>query len=321
MMPNETAGFHYRTLLHTSSKSPIGRQVSPLLMRNTQPHIKPRHLCLAASFAALTCALSLFSCLPAAAQMDMAAPPHSPRKQNRPLKPAPEIKVNTWRGSRVVKLWRGDPASKEIALTFDDGPHPAATVRLLDLLRELHVKATFFVVGKKVDEAPWLLPRMLVEGHEVANHTYHHINLDNAPESVVMSEIKLGADAIQRACGVKTNSFRPPGGHHNDNVLSGAEKMGVRTFLWSDDPADFANPGADVLEQRLIGKVTGGALVLLHDGIEQTMEILPDLIARLRKEGYRFVTVSQLADHLEAATAHHASASVSTPAPQRPPMR
>ena len=242
----------------------------------------------------------------------------APRKSNRPLKPSPEIKMNTWKGTRVIKLWRGDSASKEIALTFDDGPHPAATVRLLDLLRELHVKATFFVVGKKVDEAPWLLPRMLVEGHEVANHTYHHINLDNAPESVVMSEIKLGADAIQRACGVKTNSFRPPGGHHNDNVLSGAEKMGVRTFLWSDDPADFANPGADVLEQRLIGKVSGGALVLLHDGIEQTMDILPDLIARLRKQGFKFVTVSQLADHLEASAAHKQQAA---PAPAATPPR
>ncbi len=211
-----------------------------------------------------------------------------------------EQHLNTWRGARVIKLWRGDANSKEIALTFDDGPHPAATVRLLDLLRELHVKATFFVVGKKVDEAPWILPRMLVEGHEVANHTYHHINLDNASEDTVMKEIRLGADAIHRACGVTTYSFRPPGGHHNANVLSGAEKMNVRTFLWSDDPADFANPGADVLEKRLIGKVTGGALVLLHDGIEQTMEILPELIERLRRDGYRFVTVSELAAHLEA---------------------
>ncbi len=241
------------------------------------------------------------------------------RPTQRPL----ELKVNTWKGQRVIKLWRGDPAGKEIALTFDDGPHPAATVRLLDLLREQHVKATFFVVGKKVDEAPWLLPRMLAEGHEVANHTYHHINLDNAPEAVVMSEIKLGADAIQRACGLRTFSFRPPGGHHNDNVLSGAEKMGVRTFLWSDDPADFANPGAEVLEQRLIGKVSGGALVLLHDGIEQTMDILPDLIARLRKDGYKFVTVSQLASHLEAAAAAHKTApqQTATNSPQHPPIR
>jgi len=117
----------------------------------------------------------------------------------------------------------------------------------------------------------------------------------------VMDEIRLGADSIQRACGVKTLSFRPPGGHHNANVLSGAEKMNCRTFLWSDDPADFANPGVEVLEKRLIGKVTGGALVLLHDGIEQTMDVLPELITRLRRDGYRFVTVSELADHLEAS--------------------
>jgi peptidoglycan/xylan/chitin deacetylase (PgdA/CDA1 family) len=163
------------------------------------------------------------------------------------------------------------------------------------------VKATFFVVGKKVDEAPWLLPRMLADGHEVANHTYNHLNLENADESLVMNEIRMGQDAIQRACGIKTFSFRPPGGHHNPNVLAAAEKMNVRTFLWSDDPADFANPGADVIEKRLIGKVTGGAIVLLHDGIEQTLEILPDLISRLKRDGYRFVTATELAEHLEAS--------------------
>ena len=215
-------------------------------------------------------------------------------------KRVPEVHVNSWRGSRVVKLWRGDPNGKEVALTFDDGPHPAFTLRLLDLLRELHVNATFFVVGKKVDEAPWLLPRMLADGHEVANHTYNHLNLDNADESLVTSEIRLGQDAILRACGITTFSCRPPGGHHNISVLAGAEKMNCRTFLWSDDPADFANPGADVIEKRLIGKVTGGAIVLLHDGIEQTLEILPELITRLKRDGYRFVTVTELAEHLEA---------------------
>jgi peptidoglycan/xylan/chitin deacetylase (PgdA/CDA1 family) len=213
----------------------------------------------------------------------------------------PELHVNSWRGNRVVKLWRGDPNGKEVALTFDDGPHPAYTLRLLDLLRELHVRATFFVVGKKVDEAPWLLPRMLADGHEVGNHTYNHLNLDKADESFVMNEIRQGQDAIQRASGIKTFSFRPPGGHHNVSVLAGAEKMNCRTFLWTDDPADFANPGAAVIEQRLIGKVTSGAIVLLHDGIEQTLEILPDLIARLKGDGYHFVTVTELAEHLEAS--------------------
>jgi len=212
----------------------------------------------------------------------------------------PELHVNSWRGNRVVKLWRGDPNGKEIALTFDDGPHPAYTLRLLDLLHELNVKATFFVVGKKVDEAPWLLPRMLADGHEIGNHTYHHLNLDGADESLIISEIRLGQDAIRRACGIKTFSFRPPGGHHNPNVLACAEKLKCRTYLWTDDPADFANPGTNVLEQRLIGKVSGGAIVLLHDGIEQTMEILPELIARLKSDGYRFVTATELAEHLEA---------------------
>jgi peptidoglycan/xylan/chitin deacetylase (PgdA/CDA1 family) len=253
------------------------------------------------SVIALTCVLGTVNPIKLCAQT-RAVPVAGPASALPPAIKArvPEVKENSWRGARVVKLWRGDPTSKDVALTFDDGPHPIYTLRLLDLLREMHVKATFFVVGKKVDEAPWLLPRMLADGHEIGNHTYHHLNLDKADETLVMSEIQLGADAIQRACGEKPLSFRPPGGHHNSSVLTGAEKLNYRTFLWSDDPADFANPGADVIEKRLVGKVTGGALVLLHDGIEQTMDVLPDIITRLKKDGYHFVTVTELAQHLEA---------------------
>lgn len=205
-----------------------------------------------------------------------------------------------WKGQRILSFWRGDPSRKEIALTFDDGPHPPFTQRLLALLKQLNVKATFYLVGKKVDQAPEVVALIARDGHEVANHTYHHLNLDKMTEAEAVSEIRLGNEAIQRACGKTPVMFRPPGGHHNAHILRAAEGLHMTVSLWTDDPADFANPGADVIATRILDQVGGGANILLHDGVEQTLEMLPDLVARLRRDGYKFVTTSEMVHNLEA---------------------
>jgi peptidoglycan/xylan/chitin deacetylase (PgdA/CDA1 family) len=203
------------------------------------------------------------------------------------------------RGLIFPKLLRGDPKRREVALTFDDGPHPTFTPRLLALLKQLNVHVTFFLVGMKVDQAPYLVQQMVQEGHEVANHTYHHANLTKIPSELADNEIRLGNDAIRRACGLQPVYYRPPGGQYNDAVVRSAQKLNMVTVLWTDDPADYASPGADVIESRLLKHIRPGAVILLHDGIEQTYSILPDLIAKLRHSGYAFVTVSEMAQHLE----------------------
>ena len=209
------------------------------------------------------------------------------------------------RALSVVQLVRGDIRRKEVALTFDDGPHPPFTERLLDLLKQLNLRVTFFVVGRKVEEAPGLLVRMIDEGHEVANHTYHHPNLKLLPIGLVENEIRLDNDAIRRACGKQPLYFRPPGGQRNNNVIDIAHRLGMTTILWTDDPADYAKPGANVIEQKLLHHIRPGATILLHDGVEQTYQMLPDLVARLRQQGYRFVTVSEMVQHLEASRLGH----------------
>jgi peptidoglycan/xylan/chitin deacetylase (PgdA/CDA1 family) len=209
--------------------------------------------------------------------------------------------VNRWQGDRLLSLWRGDKSRREVALTFDDGPHPAFTARLLDLLKQEHVRATFFLVGKKVDEAPAMVARIAREGHEVANHTYNHSNLDKLTSKQAEAEIRQANDSIVRACGIKPTSFRPPGGHHKEVVYQAAAKQAMRTIFWTDDPGDFAKPTPDVIMARTLKDLDNGSDILLHDGIEPTMQMLPDLIARLRRDGYRFVTISEMAQHLEIA--------------------
>ncbi len=231
--------------------------------------------------------------LPAGAQtVDM--------KISVPLATKSRDQIYQWRGEKLVSFWRGDPASKKIALTFDDGPHPPFTQRLLALLKQLNVRATFYLVGKKVDQAPDVVALIARNGHEVANHTYHHLNLDKMTQEGAATEIRLGNEAIFRACGKYPVMFRPPGGHHSAHILRAAQGLRMTVSLWTDDPADFANPGADVIASRILEQVSGGANILLHDGVEQTLEMLPDLVARLRRDGYKFVTTSEMVRNLEA---------------------
>lgn len=208
-----------------------------------------------------------------------------------------------WQHGRMISITRGDPGSNEIALTFDDGPHPPYTLKLLALLKRLDVPATFFVVGWKVDQAPWVLPFILRNGDEIGNHTYHHFDLKLAPPALTATEISLCNDAVWRACGIRPRFFRPSGGQYDPAVLREAASQRMITTLWTDDPADYVKPGAKVIESRLLSHIHPGAIILLHDGIEQTYSILPDFVARMKRDGYHFVTMSELAQHVEML--HH----------------
>jgi peptidoglycan/xylan/chitin deacetylase (PgdA/CDA1 family) len=204
------------------------------------------------------------------------------------------------KGVFLSVLAHGDPKLKEVALTFDDGPHPLWTPKLLDLLKSLNVHATFFLVGKMVDKYPSLAMREVAEGHEIANHTYNHPNLTKLTPVQVQDELRRGADAIRRAVGYTPVFFRPPGGQYNAATLETARAMRLTPVLWTANPKDFLHPTPDLVEQRLLSAPASGGILLCHDGIEETMRVLPDVVSRLRAKGYTFVTVSELAQHVKS---------------------
>ena len=200
------------------------------------------------------------------------------------------------KGLKYHKLIRGHLRGKDIALTFDDGPHPAYTPRILEILRKYKVKATFFVVGSQAEKYPNLVRAELNEGHSVGNHTYHHVSLPKIPQIYVADEIKACGDVIKAVGGKPPRLFRPPGGEYNQQVAEVASILGYTMVLWTDDPGDYVSPGAQVILDRTLGKASDGGIILVHDGIEQTVEILPQLIETLQKQGYRFVTVDEMVD-------------------------
>ncbi len=194
------------------------------------------------------------------------------------------------------KLVRGDPKLKTVALTFDDGPYADYTPRLLAVLKRAGVKATFFNIGYKVDKLASLVRAEAQQG-EVANHTYDHIRLPTISDySKVEGELRYGSQAIQKALGSKKapDICRPAGGEYDDDVVKAAKKDKYTMALWTDDPGDYLNPGASVIESRLLRDLSPGAIILLHDSVEQTLQCLPDFILKAQQQGYKFVTCSEL---------------------------
>lgn len=202
-----------------------------------------------------------------------------------------------------------------LAMTFDDGPHPSNTPRLLDMLKQRNIKATFFLVGKNAKEYPHLVRRIIEEGHEIGNHTWTHASLTSRSDAQIHSELKMTEDAIVAACGVRPRIMRPPYGavnaHVKDVVFS---SFGYSTILWSVDPNDWKRPGVSVVTSRLVNGAHKGAILLAHDIHAPTIQAMPSTFDQLLAKGYQFVTVSQLMNIEKESAPVSAVAPASAPA-------
>jgi peptidoglycan/xylan/chitin deacetylase (PgdA/CDA1 family) len=195
----------------------------------------------------------------------------------------------------VDLLWRVRTARREVALTFDDGPDPAWTPQVLELLARHRARATFFVVGERVERHPELVRRTVAEGHEVGNHSWSHARLDRCGRSRVAAELRRAGDVIERVTGERTTLFRPPWGLIDPVGLLAAAEGGYRVVLWSALIRGKA-PTEDL--RRTVATVTPGAIILGHDGgptpRPRLITAFDALLHRLTADGYRFVTVSAL---------------------------
>lgn len=200
-----------------------------------------------------------------------------------------------------AQIWNGNRDEKLVCFTFDDGPHPSFTPRLLKLLREQDVKVTFFFIGRNVDICPDVARAALAEGHELANHTYDHIRLTGMPPAVIERELTEGAASIERATGVWPIVFRTPGGGYSNEVLSVAQRLGMTMAQWSSNAMDATqangeNPSPDRIYRNVMSTMKPGSIVLLHEPSKGSLEALPRIIRDLRAQGYRFVTLKEMMD-------------------------
>jgi peptidoglycan/xylan/chitin deacetylase (PgdA/CDA1 family) len=196
----------------------------------------------------------------------------------------------------TIKFATLPPNQKVIALTFDDGPWPKSTAQVLDILKKNNIPGTFFVVGQNVKNYPDLTRRIVAEGHSIANHTwhhwYHHMNAQAAAYEVANT-----TDIIFKTTGVKSGLFRPPGGIMTNGVVSYARNNKYAIIMWSSDSIDYSRPAVPRLINNIFKSAKPGGIVLMHDGggdRTHTVQALPEIISRFRKQGYKFVTVPEL---------------------------
>ena len=195
----------------------------------------------------------------------------------------------------------GGPARLDnaVALTFDDGPSEY-TRRIVDLLARLHVPATFFVIAEQAKEYPELVRLEADSGMAVGNHSYDHpwrSPFASLPKTRIRAEID-DAQAVLQRIGVDSVLFRPPGGTYSPFVLRAAAAEGMRVVLWSVDARDWAaGATAQQIEERVLGAVQPGSIVVMHDGggdRSATLEALPAIVAGIRRAGLALVALAPL---------------------------
>jgi peptidoglycan/xylan/chitin deacetylase (PgdA/CDA1 family) len=190
-------------------------------------------------------------------------------------------------------LMRGSGLSKRIALTFDDGPLPLYSEALIDILAAHGVKATFFLVGRRCLEYPWIVRAIAAGGHEIGNHSFHHVRLAALSGADQAREIELADRAVIEAASVRMRYLRPPGGDCNDDLIHVAESRGYRIALWTDNLCDLihAPPWIALLANA---HAHGGDIMLLHTGSRATLAALPWIIRSLKSRGFTFTTLSDI---------------------------
>lgn len=184
-----------------------------------------------------------------------------------------------------------------IALTIDDGPDPRFTPRVLDTLSKYNSHATFFVIGKSVEEHPELAREIVRSGNEIANHTMTHPHLENLSYEETMQELNLAEEKIREVTGMKSVFFRPPRGKANPQAMQAIKNSGMRVAFWTLGLENHARKTPQDMVSRVMTYIEPGAVLLMHDGNldrELSVRALPILLEALHEKGYRVVSLNEL---------------------------
>lgn len=204
--------------------------------------------------------------------------------------------VGVFAKSDEVKVYRYKKNDKmQIALTFDDGPHPVYTQKILDILEKYNVKATFFMVGENIKNYPDTAKEVRSAGHEIGNHTETHKS--NLCEKDLFREIENCSKIIFNTLDYETNLLRPPEGLILESTRSCCSKLEYSIILWNIDTRDWAHTSPEKIYQNVMKNIDSGDIILMHDYIAKnspTPAALEMIIPKLLEMGYTFVTVSEL---------------------------
>lgn len=180
---------------------------------------------------------------------------------------------------------------KRIALTFDDGPHPVYTPKLLEGLKQRGVTATFFVTGENAALYPELVEQMKAEGHIVGNHTYHHVQLSSVGEDIFIQELEETNRVLEGILEEEILYVRPPFGEWEKSI---EQEINMIPVLWDIDPLDWCSGNADQIVNKIVTKAEDNDIILMHDEYQSSVDAALRVIDTLQEEGYEFVTVEEI---------------------------
>jgi peptidoglycan/xylan/chitin deacetylase (PgdA/CDA1 family) len=205
---------------------------------------------------------------------------------------------------RKGTIYKVEVSEKVVALTFDDGPSPEWTPKILDELKKAGVKATFFMIGKYVEKYPQIARRVAEEGHDIGNHSYDHKVLIYYRMKTLEWEINEAEKVIKDVTGVETHYFRPPKAWLTYKEKEKIKEMGYEVVLWTLNSKDWVTFDDKYIVKFLVHNVKPGDIILFHDGggvfsteggnRRETVKTIPQLVEKLRAKGYRFVTITEL---------------------------
>ncbi|EHN16982.1 polysaccharide deacetylase family sporulation protein PdaB [Clostridium sporogenes] len=195
---------------------------------------------------------------------------------------------------KKVPIYRVDTKENKISLTFDVSRGDEYIEKILDILDENDVKATFFLVGDWIEQNPKKVKEIHSKGHEIGNHSHSHPNMSIISKEKIVKDININDANIRRITGEGTKLFRFPGGYYNDEAVDIVNKMGLCSIQWDVDSIDWKEQGADLEYERIIKKTKSGSILLFHNTAKYTPDNLPRIIKELKENGFQFVKVGDL---------------------------
>ena len=201
-----------------------------------------------------------------------------------------------------ANLSEAQPHIKKIAITFDDGPHPVYTLKLLDGLAQRNVKATFFIIGESAERYPEVIKRIYDEGHLIGNHTYSHVQLTCISSTRAIEEIRKTNDIVASITGETVRYIRPPFGLYNKTLAASSNLIPI---LWTVDPRDWSVLNTNSVVSHVVKKVKENDVILLHDIFDTSVDAALQIIDILLEQGYTFVTVDELKESNPKIVLYH----------------
>lgn len=196
-------------------------------------------------------------------------------------------------------VWEANVQEKLLALTFDDGPSPTFTEKILDLLTKYNAKGTFFVMGKQAEKYPNIILREFREGHEIGNHTYNHREVNKMSSEELKKDLEHAHQVIFRIIGKDMRVFRPTSGFYDEKIVRVAKLLNYKVVIWTwgQDSRDWTGISGQIIASRILSTVKPGNIILFHDrggDHSNTVRALEILLPTLTNQGYQFTTVSSL---------------------------